>query len=164
MKTKLDTVATAAICKSSWMTCCKVPKCDIIALQEMYDTARKIENNLVMYWCLSRNDKKVTDFRKEMQCVQDVGLSLVRVSFATGVYGCSRECGATDLCWREGGGGGVRPFLFSTENSHIVAHSLTVQNPRILELRNWPVATSRDRAKPLSPGVQPKWITVAQIL
>ena len=126
MKTKLDTVATAAICKSSWMTCCKVPKCDIIALQEMYDTARKIENNLVMYWCLSRNDKKVTDFRKEMQCVQDVGLSLVRVSFATGVYGCSRECGATDLCWREGGGGGVRPFLFSTENSHIVAHSLTV--------------------------------------
>ena len=113
------------------MTCCKVPKCDIIALQEMYDTARKIENNLVMYWCLSRNDKKVTDFRKEMQCVQDVGLSLVRVSFATGVYGCSRECGATDLCWREGGreGEGVRPFLFSTEKkiltlSHILSPML----------------------------------------
>ena len=129
MKTKLDTVATAAIRKSSWMTCCKVPKCDVIALQEMYDTARKIENNLVMYWCLSTNDKKVTDFRKEMQCVQDVGLYLVLVSFAMGVYGCSRECGATDLCWREGGregrgGGGVRLFLFSTENSHIVAYSL----------------------------------------
>ena len=75
----------------------------------MYDTARKIENNLVMYWCLSRNDKKVTDFRKEMQCVQDVGLYVVLVSFATGVYGGSRECGATDLCWRQGereGGGG----------------------------------------------------------
>ena len=65
MKTKLDTVATAAIHKSS-----RVPKCDVIALQEMYDTGRKIENNLVcMYWCLSRNDKKVTDFGKEMQCV-----------------------------------------------------------------------------------------------
>ena len=100
MKTKLDTVATAANCKSRWMTCCKVPKCDVIALQEMYDTARKIENNLVMYWCLS-------SFRKEMQCVQDVGLYLVLVSFATGVYGCSRECGATDLCWREGGRGGA---------------------------------------------------------
>ena len=112
MKTKLDTVATAAIRKSSWMTCCKVPKCDVIALQEMYDTARTNENNLVMYWCLSTNDKKVTDFRKEMQCVQDVGLYLVLVSFATGVYGCSRECGATDLCWREGGrGGGGGPAI-----------------------------------------------------
>ena len=106
MKTKLDTVATAAIRESSWMTCCKVPKCDVIALQEMYDTARKIENNLVMYWCLSRNDKKVTDFRKEMQCVQDVGLYLVLVSFAAGVYGCSRECGATDRVGGRGGGSG----------------------------------------------------------
>ena len=112
MKTKLDTVATAAIRKSSWMTCCKVPKCDVIALQEMYDTARKIENNLVMYWCLSRNDKKVTDFRKEMQCVQDVGLYVVLVSFATGVLEAGREGGGG------GGRGGVQPFLFSTENSH----------------------------------------------
>ena len=37
----------------------------------MYDTARKIEDNLEMYWCLSRNDKKVTDFRREMECVED---------------------------------------------------------------------------------------------
>ena len=28
-------------------------------------------NNLEMYWCLSKNDKKVTDFRKEMECVED---------------------------------------------------------------------------------------------
>ena len=131
MKTKLDTVATAAICKSSWMTCCKVPKCDVIVLQEMYDTARKIENNLVMYWCLSRNDKKVTDFRKEMQCVQDVGLSLVLVSFATGVYGGSRECGATDLCWREGGrqggggGGGVSGHSYSQPKILTLSHILS---------------------------------------
>ena len=125
MKTKLDIVATTAIRKSSWLTRCKVPKCDLIALQEMYDTARKIEDNLEMYWCLSRNDKKVTDFRKEMQCVEDAGLYLVLVSFATGVHGCRRECGATDLCWREGGRGGAsRPFLFSTENSQIIAYSL----------------------------------------
>ena len=51
-----------------------------------------------MYWCLSRNDKKVTDFRKQMQCVEDAGLYLVLVSFATGLHGCRRECGATDLC------------------------------------------------------------------
>ena len=125
MKTKLDIVATASIRKSSWLTHCKVPKCDLIALQEMYDRARKIEDNLEMYWCLSRNDKKVTDFRKEMQCVEDARLYLVLVSFATGVHGCKRECGATDVCWREGGrGGGVRPFLFSTENSQIVPYSL----------------------------------------
>ena len=125
MKTKLDIVATAAIRKSSWLTRCKVPKCDLIALQEMYDTARKIEDNLEMYWCLSRNDKKVTDFRKELQCVEDVGLYLVLVSFATGVHGCRRECGATPVLegGREGGGG-VRPFLFSTENSQIVAYSI----------------------------------------
>ena len=95
----------------------------------MYDTARKIENNLVMYWCLSRNDKKVTDFRKEMQCVQDVGLYVVLVYFATGVYGCSRECGATNLCWRqgarEGGGGGGSDHSSSQpkilELSHILS-------------------------------------------
>ena len=75
-----------------------------------------------MYWCLSRNDKKVTDFRREMQCVEDAGFYLVLVSFATGVHGCRRECGATDLCWREGGGSW--PFPFSTENSQIVAYSL----------------------------------------
>ena len=45
MKTKLDIVATAAIRESSWLTRCKVPKCDLIVLQEMYDTARKIEDN-----------------------------------------------------------------------------------------------------------------------
>ena len=106
MKTKLDIVATASIRKSSWLTHCKVPKCDLIALQEMYDRARKIEDNLEMHWCLSRNDKKVTDFRKEMQCVEDARLYLVLVSFATGVHGCKRECGATDVCWREGGRGG----------------------------------------------------------
>ena len=71
MKTNLDIVATAAIRKSSWLTRCKVPKCDLIVLHEMYDTARKIEDNLEMYWCLSKNDKKVTDFRKEMDCVED---------------------------------------------------------------------------------------------
>ena len=64
MKTKLDTVATAAIRKSSWMTCCKVPKCDVIALQEMYDTARKIENNLVMYWCLSTKTRRLQIFER----------------------------------------------------------------------------------------------------
>ena len=112
----------------------------------MYDTARKIENNLVMYWCLSRNDKKVTDFRKEMQCVQDVGLYVVLVSFATGVYGCSRECGATDLCWRQGGregGGGVRPFLFSTENSHIVAYSLPRGRKALLRSDRVPLVGGR---------------------
>ena len=119
MKIKFDTVATAAIRKSSWMTCCKVPKCDVIALQEMYDTARKIENNLVMYWCLSRNDKKVTDFRKEMQCVQDVGLHLVLVPFATGVYGCSRERGATDRVGGRGGeGGGPAIPILNRKFSH----------------------------------------------
>ena len=56
MKTKLDIVATAAIRKSSWLTRCKVPRCDLIVLQEMYDTAHKIEDNLEMYWCLSKND------------------------------------------------------------------------------------------------------------
>ena len=65
---------TAAIRKSSWLTRCKVPKCDLIASQEMYDTARKIEDNLEMYWCLSRNDKKVTDFGQETQCVEDAGI------------------------------------------------------------------------------------------
>ena len=75
----------------------------------MYDTARKIEDNLEMYGCLSRNDKMVTDFRQ----VEDAGIYLVLVSFATGVHGCRRE--------------GVRPFLFSTENSHIVAYSLPTQ-------------------------------------
>ena len=111
MKTKLDIVATAAIRKSSWLTRCEVPKCDLIVLQEMYDTARKIEDNLEMYWCLSRNDKKVTNFRKEMQCVEDAGLYLVLVSFATGLHGCRRECGATDLCWREEGGDPAIPIL-----------------------------------------------------
>ena len=74
--------------------------------------------------------RRLQIFRKEMQCVQDVCVYLVLVSFATGVYGCRRECGATELCWREGGreggGRGVRPFPFSTENSHIVAYSLPV--------------------------------------
>ena len=74
----------------------------------MYDTARKIEDNLEIYWCLSGNDKKVTNFRKELQCVEDGGLYLVLVSFATRVHGCRRECGATDLCWREGGREGGR--------------------------------------------------------
>ena len=106
MKTKLNIVATAAIRKSGWLIRCKVPKCDLIALQEMCDTARKIEDNREMYWCLSRNDKKVTVFRKEMQCVEDAGLYLVLVSFATRLHGCKRECGATDLCWSERGGGG----------------------------------------------------------
>ena len=77
-----------------------------------------------MYWRFSRNDKKVTDFRKEMQCVEDAGLYLVLRSFATRVHGCRRECGATDLCRRKGGRGGVRPFLFSTQNSQIVAYFL----------------------------------------
>ena len=48
------------------------------------------------------DDKKVTDFRQEMQCVEDAGIYPVPVSFAR-VHGCKRECGATDLCWREGG-------------------------------------------------------------
>ena len=123
MKSKLNTVATVAIGKSGLMACCKVPKCDVIALQKMYDTARKNENNLEIYRCLSRNDKKVIYFLKAMQCVQDVGLYLVLVAFATWVYGCSTQCGATN---RVGGGGvgGVWPFLFSTENCHIVAYSL----------------------------------------
>ena len=33
---------------------------------------------------------------------------------------------------REGGGGGVRPFPFSTENSHIVAYS----PPSLLQLKS----------------------------
>ena len=49
MKTKLDIVATAAVRNSSWLTRCKVPKCDRIVLQEMYDIGRKIEDNLEMY-------------------------------------------------------------------------------------------------------------------
>ena len=75
-----------------------------MASQEMYDTARKIEDNLEMYWCLSRNDKKVTDFRHETQCVEDAGIYLVLVSFATGLHG---------------------PFLLSTENSHILSHTFS---------------------------------------
>ena len=124
MKTKLDIVATAAIRKSGWLTRCKVPKCDLIASQEMCDTTRKIEDNLEMYWFLSGNDKKVTDFRQEMQCVEDAGLYLVLVCFATGIGGTVGP--PTCVGGREGGrdGGEVRPFLFSTENSHIVAHSL----------------------------------------
>ena len=37
----------------------------------MYETACKIEDNLEMYWSLSKNDKKVTDFRQEMASVED---------------------------------------------------------------------------------------------
>ena len=91
MKTKLDIVATVAIRISRWLTCFKAPKCNHIASQEMYDTARKIEDNLEMYWCLSRNDKKVTNFRQKTQCVEDAGLYLVLVSFDAGVHGCRRR-------------------------------------------------------------------------
>ena len=111
MKTKLGIVATAAICKSSRLTCCEFPKCDLMALQEMYDTARKIVENLEMYWCLSRNDKKVTHFRKEMHYVEDAGLYPGLVSFASGLHGCRKECGATDWCWRERWGGPAIPIL-----------------------------------------------------
>ena len=42
-----------------------------------------------------------------------------------GYTGAGRSVGPpTCVRGREGGGGGVRPFLFSTENSHIVAYSL----------------------------------------
>ena len=91
MKTKLDIVATAAIRKSSWLTRCKVPKCDLIVFQEMYDTARKIEDNLEMYWCLSKNDKKVTDFRKEMEWLSSVAqkkLSLRKKTVARQEISC----------------------------------------------------------------------------
>ena len=151
MKTKLDILATAAIRKSSWLTRCKVPKCDLIAAQQMYDTARKIEDNLEMYWCLSRYDKKVTYFQ---QCVEDAGIYVVLASFATGVHGCRRECGATDLCWREGGGGrGVRPFLFSTENSHIVAYSLPcrLRGGTFGPLERFNLSTGSDPPPPWDP-------------
>ena len=49
MKTKLDILTIAAKRKSIWLTRCKVPKCDLIASQEMYDTGRKFEDNLEMY-------------------------------------------------------------------------------------------------------------------
>ena len=125
MKTKSDIVATAAIRKSSWLTRCQVPKCDLIELQEMNYTARKIEDTLEMYWCLSRNDKKVTDFRKEMRCVEDAGLYLVLVSFATGLHRCRRECGATDLCWREGARGGGSGHSYSQPKILKLSHILS---------------------------------------
>ena len=140
MKTKLDIVATAAIRKSSWLTRCKAPKCDHIASQELYDTARKIEDNLEMYWCLSRNHKKVTDFRQKTQCVEDAGIYLVLVSFATGVHGCRRECGATDLCWRGGGGGGGGGHSYSQPKiltlSHILSPNVVVSDPRAENVRS----------------------------
>ena len=54
---------------------------------------------------------------------------------AMGLHGCRREYGATDLCFQGGreGGGGVRPFLFSTENSQIVAYSCSDRGgPQVL--------------------------------
>ena len=59
MKTKLDIVASAAIRKSSWLSRCKVPNYDLIVLQEMYDKARKIEDNLETHWCLSRLTRRL---------------------------------------------------------------------------------------------------------
>ena len=91
-----------------------------------------------MYWFLSRNDKKVTAFRQEMQCVEDAGLYLLLVSFATGVHGCRRECGATDLCWREGGreGGGPAIPILNLKFSHcrILSPSKFVGNPKCVRI------------------------------
>ena len=133
------------------MTCCKVPKCDVIALQEMYDIARKIENILVIYWCLSRNDKKVTDFRKDMQRVQDVGLYLMLVSFATGVYGCSRECGATD---RVGGRGGGSAHSYSQPKIVTLSHIFSPSGEiRFLRVSPYPENCGAQQPEWRSPAV-----------
>ena len=68
-----------------------------------------------------------------LEWVIDCGLYLVPASFARGVHGCKREGGAANLCWRKGGrvgGWGVRPFLLSTKNFHIVAYSLPPRGAR----------------------------------
>ena len=74
---------------------------------------------------------KGTDFREEMQCVEDAGLDLVLVSFAMGLHGYRTQCGATNLCWRRGGG--VWPFPISTERSQIVAYSLPLRSFQLID-------------------------------
>ena len=100
-------------------------------------TARKIEDNLEMYWCLSRNDKKVTDFRQKTQCVEDAGLYLVLVSSATGVHGCRRECGATDLCWRGGAEGGGSGHSYSQPKILTLSHIVSPLGLRFFYLMNF---------------------------
>ena len=65
--------------------------------------------------------------RKKMQCVEDVGLYLVLVSFAAGLHGRRRECGATDLCWREGRG--ESGHSYSQQKILILSHILSPMDP-----------------------------------
>ena len=87
-------------CKFYWtlyfLTTTVSPQCKSHgARHEQWSMKQKPEEHKCNTTCL---DKKVTDFRQETQCVEDAGIYLVLASFATGVHGCTRECGATDLC------------------------------------------------------------------
>ena len=69
--------------------------------------------------------KRLHIFEKGMQCVEDAGLYLVLVSFAMGVHGCKRECGATDVRWREGGRGGGSGHSYSQPKILRLSHILS---------------------------------------
>ena len=74
-----------------------------------------------MYWFFSRNDKKVTNFRKKMVFIWCLCLLLRVYTGAEGSVGPPTCVGGG-----ERGRGGVQPFLFLTKNSQIVAYSVSI--------------------------------------